>query len=136
MPLIFQHRIYREDLQSNPDVLYVFGDNEQRWGMGGQAGEMRGEPNAVGVATLKSPGNFWTDGDYARQCARLDIDMAPLFSALRAGRTVVFPRDGIGTGLARLAETSPMTFDYLRRQVAALGSISARASSRTAPSEV
>lgn len=120
MPLILQHRINREDLIANPNVLYVFGDNEQRHGLGGQAAEMRGEPNAVGVATLASPGRFWTDTDYARQCRVIDRDMLPLFVALREGKTVVFPGDGIGTGLARLKESSPMTFDYLRRQVLAL----------------
>jgi hypothetical protein len=42
MPILYQHRIYRMDLIANPNILYVFGDNTKRVGMGGQAGEMRG----------------------------------------------------------------------------------------------
>lgn len=113
MPLILQSRVFRADLRANPNVLYVFGDNEDRWGLGGQAKEMRGEPNAVGVATLKSPGTFWGDADAARQCAVLDTDFAPVLRALGEGRTVVFPLDGIGTGLADLSNRSPATFNHL-----------------------
>jgi hypothetical protein len=117
MPLIFQHRIYRADLKANPHVLYVFGDNERRVGLGGQAAEMRGESNAVGVATLASPGRFWLESDAARQCAVIDADMAPLFDALRHGELVVFPLDGIGTGIADLERRSPTTFAHLRRRI-------------------
>lgn len=98
MPLLLQHRIYRADLRANPDVLYVFGDNEIRRGLGGQAAEMRGEPNAVGVATLRAPGVFWTETETARQCGVIDADLTPAFAALVAGRPVVFPLDGVGSG--------------------------------------
>lgn len=120
MPLIFQSRIYRADLRANPNVLYVFGDNQERWGRGGQAAEMRGEPNAVGIATLKAPGAFWTDGDAERQRAVIDADMQPLLDALKVGRIVIFPLDGIGTGLADLERRSPTTFAHLQQRVAEL----------------
>jgi len=120
MPLILQSRIYRADLKANPGVLYVFGDNERRYGLGGQAAEMRNEPNAVGVATLHAPGVFWTDENAAIQCAVISDDMAPLFDALRTGRTVIFPLDGIGTGLADLARRSPITFNHLQQRVGEL----------------
>ena len=55
--IIYQKFIYRSDLKANPSVLYLFGDNLQRVGLGGQAKEMRGEPNAVGIATKKAPDN-------------------------------------------------------------------------------
>lgn len=123
MPLILQSRIYRADLKANPDVLYVFGDNEIRRGYGGQAAEMRNEPNAIGVATLAAPGAFWTDANADHQNAVIDADMAPLFDALRQGRTVIFPLDGIGTGLADLARRSPITFKHLQARVAELKAI-------------
>ena len=117
MPLIFQKRIYRADLKANPDVLYVFGDNEQHVGMGGQAGEMRGEPNALGVPTLKAPGEHWTDDNYAHQCAVIDTHLYPVRLALQAGDVVVFPLDGIGTGIAQLPQCAPRTFQYLTKEV-------------------
>lgn len=122
MPLILQSRIYRADLRANPCALYVFGDNERRYGLGGQAAEMRGEPNAVGVATLAAPGMFWREDDAARQCAVIDADMAPLFEAMRHGELIIFPLDGIGTGLADLQRRSPTTFQHLQRRIAELKS--------------
>ena len=120
MPLLFQHRIYRSDPIANPAVLYAFGDNEARIGFGGQAAEMRGERNAVGIATLASPGVFWSDADAAGNCKVIDADMAPLFAALRVGRIVVFPSDGVGSGLAQLERRAPETWAHLQRRVAEL----------------
>ena len=117
MPLLFQYRVYRRDLHHNRDVLYVFGDNELRRGMGGQAGEMRGEINAVGVCTLAAPGRPWSDESAARQCGVVDGDMAQLFEALRQGRIVVWPSEGIGTGLAGLEKASPTTFAHINKQL-------------------
>lgn len=42
MIVIKQKWIKREDLQNNPNIIYLFGDNVSRIGMGNQAGEMRG----------------------------------------------------------------------------------------------
>lgn len=120
MPLITQSMIYRSDLRANPDVLYIFGDNEARCGFGGQAAEMRGEPNAIGVATLSSPGKFWNDRDTARQCSIIDADLKRARDAVAAGKIVVYPADGIGTGLARLEACAPETFGYLQIQIAAM----------------
>ena len=117
MPLIMQKWITRADLKANPFVIYVYGDNEARWGLGGQAKEMRGEPNAVGVATLKSPGEFWNEHDVAHQISVLDEDFKPVFLALDHDKVVVFPLDGIGTGLADLERRSPTTFAHLQRIV-------------------
>jgi hypothetical protein len=118
--LIFQSRIYRADLKANPHAVYVFGDNEQRWGLGGQAAEMRGEPNAIGVATLEAPGKYWSEARAAHQIAVIDADFKPVFSALQLNRAVVFPLDGIGTGLADLERRSPTTFNHLQAVIADL----------------
>jgi hypothetical protein len=48
MPIVFRQWI---------TPFYVFGDNGRRIGFGGQAKEMRGEPNAIGVATEWVPTN-------------------------------------------------------------------------------
>jgi hypothetical protein len=111
--IIKQHRIYRQDLRANPHVRYVFGDNEERIGYGGQAAEMRDEPNAIGIATLKSPGVFWTDANFMHNRAVLDVD----FAQLPTEGIIIWPLDGIGTGLAALEQNAPRTWAYLQAKV-------------------
>lgn len=130
MPLLLQKLIKREDLRRNRNAFYVFGDNVRRVGMGGQAGEMRLEDNAVGVATKYAPSMdpdaFF--GDEPQQVLNqnriIDNDMKPLYRKLRAGGIVVWPADGIGTGLSQLPSRAPKTFSYLERKLAALTLIS------------
>jgi hypothetical protein len=102
MPLIFSERILRSDLKANPSILFVFGDSERRLGMGGQAKECRGEPNALGVATKRGPSMneaaMWSDSDFERCADIIDQDLAPAFEHMANGGTVVFPQAGIGTG--------------------------------------
>ncbi len=116
--IIYQSRIYRADLRANPDVLYVFGDNAIRKGLGGQAGEMRGEPNSRGVATKWYPSTdpfaFFQDFQYDKAIKIIDEDMFDILLALRFHRTVVYPLDGIGTGLSELPTRAPKIFEYIK----------------------
>lgn len=124
MPVIFQKMVDREDLIRNRElgVLYVFGDNVQRVGFGGQARAMRGEKNAVGVATKYSPKRCFgeTPAEVEAQNRIIDDDMKVLFDHVKTGGIVVWPADGIGTGLADLPNASPSTFAYLHQKLAAL----------------
>lgn len=110
---IFQKRIYREDLQANPEVFYLFGDNLEQVGMGGQAGEMRGEPNAIGVPTKKAPASddadFFSDAVYDANCKAI----GDALGRIPDDSTVVIPLDGLGTGLAELDKRAPETFAFL-----------------------
>lgn len=122
MPVIFQFRYYRDDARRNPDVLYVFGDNVARQGFGGQAKEMRGEPNAIGVATKCSPIAFFGNepAEVLAQNRSIDHDMKPLFAHLLAGGIVIWPTDGIGTGLSEMPRYAPRSFEHLEQKLAAL----------------
>ena len=97
-------------IRSMPNVLFVFGDNIARIGYGGQAAEARGEPNSVGIPTKMSPQEYLYD-------TQIEIAREPIVSAfvrlgehLKNGGDIVWPRDGVGTGLARLPDTAPMLF--------------------------
>lgn len=115
--IVYQSRIYRVDLRANPNVLYVFGDNCARTGLGGQAGEMRGEPNAVGVVTKVWPGSvvaaYFSDDDYENVKWLIQRDAEPIRAHHVQGGVVVVPLDGIGTGLSELPTRAPRIYAYI-----------------------
>lgn len=111
MPIEFRKRITREMLQAEPNTLFVFGDNLQRRGFGGQAKEMRGEPNAVGLPTKRAPhmykDAFLMDTDLETIRRVTQADLRRLLNCAALSGTIVWPRDGIGTGLAALGANAP-----------------------------
>lgn len=119
-------RIYRSTLRSRPDDLFVFGDNMEGRGLGGQAREMRGEPNAVGIPTKWAPERrasaYFSDDDRTNRDVWHAIHGAfdRLRSALDAGRNVVIPADGLGTGLAELPVRAPKLHAMIETAIAEL----------------
>jgi hypothetical protein len=118
--------ISRSDLQANPNTLFVFGDNMQRKGRKGQAAEMRGEPNAVGIPTKWLPATtedaYFSDDAWRSHEVKSAIEEAfkKLEAHLASGRDVVLPADGIGTGLAELPTRAPKLFARLEKWIAVL----------------
>lgn len=114
MPIEVVERYSRKEIQDNPEKLYVFGDNFQREGFGGQAAEARNEPNSLGIATKISPAALLHDKHYSEVVFR---EFLPKFLLLKmqldTGGTVVWPKDGIGTGLAMLPEAAPKIYAKL-----------------------
>jgi len=118
--ILFQKRIFREDLRNNRSVFYIFGDNDQRTGFGGQAKEMRDEINSIGIRTKKGPYTgdvYYTDDEYQENIAKIDFDLNEIEYLLKLGKIVVFPSDGIGTGLANLQEYAPKTLKYIEDKI-------------------
>jgi len=90
-----------EFLRSNPDVVFVFGDNLLRKGKGGAA-KLRDEPNAYGFITKKYPN--WKDDSFYRPEEYLPIFREELNKLNRelfdnVGRKV-FLITKLGAGLA------------------------------------
>lgn len=113
--------ITRSMLRANPDMLFVFGDNMLGTGFGGQAAEMRGEPNAVGIPTKRAPrmtpNAFFSDQDLPDALQAFEAPFRRLHAHLEAGGTIVMPEAGIGTGFARLAEKAPSIHEALERRL-------------------
>ncbi len=140
--IIRQHRIYRVDIQANPHLLYLFGDNLDRQGMGGQAGEMRGEPNSFGIATKRSISHSFPD-DYFHDHEDDVIDIInkefiSLYSKMFEYRSsgfgmsdnvkdvyqgIVIPSEGLGTGLSRMPELAPKALAHLDAKLDELGEL-------------
>lgn len=112
--------ITKHDVKHMPNAIFVFGDNDARSGLGGQAREMRGEPNAIGVRVKKSPSmaptSFYRDEEYYTNINKIAEDLLRLHQ-MSQGKTIIFPEDGIGTGMAMLDQTAPMTFNYLSERL-------------------
>lgn len=127
MPIRYEKRITRWIVRQYPSTLFVFGDNLLRLGLGGQAKEMRGEPNAVGIPTKRSPSlrddAFFTDADLFDFAWHSDPDFARLMDHLCAGGMVVMPEDGIGTGLADLKRRAPAIWDRLQERLAEMKAV-------------
>lgn len=119
-----QATITRQNLKSAPDVLFVFGDNMQGRGYGGQAKQMRGEPNAVGIPTKWAPSRlptaYFCDQDLPAVQPRIDAAFQRLIRHLKAGGTVVLPLGGVGSGLAELPTRAPAIYAYIQRRLSAL----------------
>lgn len=113
--------ILREDVRFNPNKLFLFGDNDTRKGMGGQANSMRGEPNAVGIRTKAAPsmneGSFWADDTYEENIRKIDEDFK---AAFEFEGTVVIPKAGLGTGLSKLKTSAPKTLAHIEMRIAEL----------------
>lgn len=121
--------ITRDFVRANPDKIFLFGDNLEQRGFGGQAAAMRGEPNTIGIPTKKSPSYganaFFTDNEFERNKAAIDLAFAKLAKAVTdATQAIVIPANGLGTGRAELDKRAPRTFIYLQSRLADLSDLS------------
>lgn len=120
-------KLYSVELcRSKPTHLFVFGDNLQQYGKRGQA-VIRGRTNAIGVPTKKRPAltddAFFTDDEYEENAREIDDACRTIERKLSANPQfthLVFPADGLGTGLANLAQRAPKTAKYLDDSLVAL----------------
>jgi hypothetical protein len=108
-------------LRSHSNIIFVFGDNLLRKGKEAQA-IIRDLPNAVGLTSKRTPDHCpnaymtGTDSDYAD----VTSDLALIEGLASAGKQLVFPSTGIGTGLARLATTAPDLLSYIDSEISKL----------------
>lgn len=127
MPIMTMKRYTREYIRANPDMHFIFGDNYAREGLGGQAAAARGETNAVGICTKKAPTyndkDFLTDKEYCRNITWILDDFAEVLHALTRKETVVWPEDGIGTGIADLPNRAPETLKFINTVIESLKKI-------------
>lgn len=104
-----------EQCRANPRSIYIFGDNLLRVGEAGQA-SIRSCNNAVGIATKKKPSMeksaFFSDKEYniIEPFLKKEIDKIVGIMFSDNVDTLVFPKDGLGTGLSKLPQMAPKVF--------------------------
>lgn len=110
---------YSIDLvETNPTHLFVFGDNLLGIGKGGQA-VIRDCANSYGVPTKRKPSmtpdSFFENTD---ECVEyIDNSLDGLVELYDEGMNLVFPRDGLGTGLSDLHHKAPRVYIHLCTQL-------------------
>jgi len=113
--------ITRTEVKNNPKTLYIFGDNDQRKGLGGQAKEMRGEQNTVGVSTKKYPSNnessFKTDNELEDNKKIITDDINKVIAEWNTGKYNKVNVPQIGVGLAALPTRAPKTYAFLQQEL-------------------
>lgn len=110
--------------RQNPDLVFVFGDNTQGFGKGGQA-IIRDEPNAFGVPTKRKPA--MTPGSFFKEGNEDDLDavlrqIKELWAKLGDGDTIVIPvtKEGkvsLGLERAELPSRAPTIYEAIERHV-------------------
>ena len=119
--------ITRSFVREHRDHIFLFGDNLARRGFGGQAAQMRAEPNAIGIPTKKLPSNveeaFFTDAELEQNKAAIDRAFDRLHQMSSSfEQVIVIPSDSLGTGRAQLRNRAPHTFAYLQKRLRDLSS--------------
>jgi len=109
--------------KNNPNKLYIFGDNFIRKGYGGQA-QIRDCQNSFGIATKFAPGTYEKDYfsdimyDQCINIIKMDIDdLLQYLSTTSIIDTVIFPVDGLGTGLSELPTRAPKVYKFLNDEL-------------------
>ena len=109
-----------EQCEENPKSLFIFGDNLVRNGCGGQA-QIRFAPNSVGVPTKLYPtmdeDSFFSD----RAAELIEVEKALVKvkeRCIKGGyNRLVFPADGLGTGLSEMDVRSPVIFEKMNYMI-------------------
>lgn len=104
----------------NKDKLFIYGDNESRIGSRGQA-IIRYCDNAKGISTKKTPSSYYesyyNDEEIEKNKNTIDMDIDKIIYLSKYYKYLVFPEDGLGTGLSKLPEKAPKTYSYLNNKL-------------------
>jgi len=110
----------RTTANENKNFLFIFGDNDAKRGIGGQA-VIRNCSNSMGIPTKKfpnnRPGSFYTDKEYALNQEKIDVAILNIMTASKSYDAIILPENGFGNGLAKLHIKAPRTYDYLNRKI-------------------
>jgi len=104
-----------ETCKLHKNSLFVFGDNLQGWGKGGQA-RIRDEPNAFGIPTKREP-NMLPHAFFSDKPDEIMIVLAKIKELENFNGIVYLPKTPIGSGRARLKEKSPLIYEIIMEEL-------------------
>jgi hypothetical protein len=110
------------DVRKHSNYIFIYGDNDQKYGLGGQA-IIRKEPNTHGIPTKKcpncEPSSYYSDDDIEENKIKINNAINALLKRLESGyyQGIILPENGLGTGLAKLQKKAPKTFEFLNQRM-------------------
>lgn len=111
-----------ESVLTDPETLYIFGDNDIGKGKRGQA-VIRGLHNAMGIPTKRLPSliaaSFYSDRNFLKHSLSISTAVDSIIERCRTSefKRLALPKDGFGTGLAHLKIKAPQVFAFLEKEV-------------------
>ncbi len=114
---ITNYRYEKRLLDHFSDDVFVFGDNMIEKGTAGQAC-IRYLPNSFGIPTKRvpsmHPSSFFSDKDDEIEAVQQALQK---LKEIGERNTIVFPSSRIGSGLARIQDTSPLIFNLIEHEL-------------------
>ena len=106
-----------ELVKANPHCLFVFGDNLLKKGHGGQA-VIRDFPNTFGIPTKREPNKkdtaYFSDDEEELSIVKDSIYHLYMIYNSNVFEKIIFPKNGIGTGLSHTKSKSPKIYHLIK----------------------
>ena len=113
--LIYQKRVFPEDLQMNPSVYYLFADNDNRSGHL----QFRQNNNFVGIRVKKDEhafdNSYWSDATYDANVLKIKHDFKIVNSLLLELVPVVYSNETFDINVSEYFKISPKTWAYIEK---------------------
>lgn len=125
MPLITITNISKDDVEDNPDVIFMHPENDDLNGGSTLIKEIRGEDNVIGIRVKKNQfgykSSYFTDDDFAEASNNIDEDFECIEKALAKEQVVIVKSgDFMDHGVR---EYSPDIYDYVLEKMVELGKL-------------
>ena len=119
--IIYQRRVYPEDLRENPYVHYLFADNDNDSGYS----HFRAYTNFIGVRIKKDEHTFdtsyWSDATYEDNIIKISSDVMYVQNKiLKIGKILVYSEQLFPFDVGEYTNRSPKTSSYIQSGIASL----------------
>ena len=115
--IIYQRRVYPEDLQSNPQVYYLFSDNDNRSGHWA----FRDYDNFLGIRIKNDEHSFdnsyWSDTTYEDNISKIKTDFNKVQNALKQLIPIIYSEQTFNFNISEYQIKSPKTYKYFQKKL-------------------
>jgi len=113
--IIYQKRVYPEDLEYNPHVYYMFSDSDKKGGHW----QFRNYSNFVGVRVRKDEhafdDSYWSDTTYEDNVSKIEEDFKKVQDILKQNIPVIHSEQTFTLNISEYRSRSPKTCMYIEK---------------------